>query len=153
MRANVGRINFIKLTEEIKLRRSILCLYSNAVWHHPICAPTPMPVIYEAKEVGPRSIPLNSHREAANESNCQILAIQGNDTGSTSELALLNHTYKYQLTYPHENTVRYTLKRCIYMVHTRIQIKKNPRGSNLIVTYLVVPSCNFLLLISLYSLP
>lgn len=57
MRANVGRINFIKLTEEIKLGRSILCLYSNAVWHHPICAPTPMVVIREAKEVRPRSIP------------------------------------------------------------------------------------------------
>ncbi len=89
MRANVGRINFIKLTEEMKLGRSILCLYSNAVWHHPICAPTPMPVICEAKEVGPRSIPFNSHREATNESNCQSLAIQGNNTSSTYELTLL----------------------------------------------------------------
>ncbi|PHF10877.1 hypothetical protein COF74_01825 [Bacillus wiedmannii] len=57
MRANVGRIDFIKLTEKIKFGRSILCLYSNAVWHHPICAPTPMPVICGAREVGPRSIP------------------------------------------------------------------------------------------------
>lgn len=57
MRTNVGRINFIKLTEKIKLGRSILCLYSNAVWHHPICVPTPMVVIREAKEVGPRSTP------------------------------------------------------------------------------------------------
>ncbi|PEC63336.1 hypothetical protein CN575_26870 [Bacillus wiedmannii] len=89
MRANVGRINFIKLTEEIKLRGSILCLYSNAVWHHPICAPTPMFVICGTKEVGPRSIPHNSHREAANEINCQSLAIQGDSTSSTYELALL----------------------------------------------------------------
>ena len=86
MRANVGRINFIKLTDEVKLGRSILCLYSNAVWHHPICAPTPMLVIREARKDEPRSIPLNSDREAANKIDCkrtipQSLAIQVNDTG------------------------------------------------------------------------
>ncbi|PEW01797.1 hypothetical protein COK06_12470 [Bacillus cereus] len=57
MRANVGKINFIKLTEKIKPRRPILCLYSNTVWHHPICAPTPTLVICEAREGEQRSIP------------------------------------------------------------------------------------------------
>lgn len=105
MRANVGRINFIKLTEEIKLRSPILCLYSNAVWHHPTCTPTPMLVIRDAKEDEPRNIPpsMVTERQLTRATfrghYKQSLAIQGNDTGSTSELALLNHTYNYQLTY------------------------------------------------------
>ncbi|EJQ53512.1 hypothetical protein IEQ_01010 [Bacillus cereus BAG6X1-2] len=163
-----------------------MCLYSNTIWHHPICAPTPTPVICGAREGEPRSIPLNGHRKPANESNCQraisqSLAIQGNDTSSTYELGLthvinyrpsphttINDNYlmsrhsstvhtsinlRIHLSDPHENTVRRIPKRCIYRGHTCTQIKKKPRGSNLIVAYLVVPSCNFLLLISLYSLP
>lgn len=72
-----------------------MCLYSNAVWHHSICAPTPMPVICETREVGARNIPLNSHREVANENNCQSLAIQGNNTNSTYELGL-PHVINYR---------------------------------------------------------
>ncbi|PEC20606.1 hypothetical protein COM96_18675 [Bacillus cereus] len=134
MRANVGKINFIKLTEEVKLRRPILCLHSNTVWLLSGTHTTPTPVICGARGESQGVSPLNGHRKPTNESDCQraipqSLAIQGNDTSSTYEPALLNR-YKYQLTYSlirsaYENTVRYTLKRCIYMVHTYIQIKKN----------------------------